>query len=460
MSIVWTIVTSATFKLGLILAALAVMVRYKVGIGRVLMASPLLAAVLFASRDLPGAFADEVTREDASFLVKTATLIALIALINFFGALLKETEKLPRLMAALLRLFKDTRVALAGMPMLIGLLPMPGGALLSAPMVEEVADAAEPEVSAENRALVNYLFRHTWEYFLPVYPAILMSVIIWGVSMSDIIARQLVLSFAAVAGALVFILRPIGPLRTKARPADEPAAGAPSRPGVGAIVTGVLPIAAVFGLWDALRALGTDGSPVLGAAGLIAWSQWGRVSLVVALLAVSAAVILHSGVRRRWVWEHVKTCLPFDMFLLMLGAMLFQAVTKSSGAVAAYGEGNRLVGGLAWELQQLQIPLALVLFVIPFVTGLLSGIAVFYVTVSFPILTGLIAVGGTYDGAATVLAFASGYAGVLLSPIHLCLLLTVQHFKANMGAVYRRLIAPAGFTVAVAFVLYFTSTRL
>ncbi len=79
---------------------------------------------------------------------------------------------------------------------------------------------------------------------------------------------------------------------------------------------------------------------------------------------------------------------------------------------------------------------------------------------AFPILAGLVAVGGGFDPAATVLAFAAGYAGVLLSPGHLCLLLTVEHFGAKMGVVYRRLFAPVGVMVAVAFVLYFTLTRL
>jgi len=458
MDIFWAILSSATLRLCLILAALAVMVRLKVKIGRVLMISPLLAAILFASRELPSAFYHEATRDNCTFIIKTATLIALIGLINFFGALLKETEKLPRLMAALLRMFKDTRIALAGMPVLIGMLPMPGGALLSAPMVEEVASSADREISPEDKALVNYLFRHTWEYFLPVYPAILMAVIIWGVSIADIISRQLVLTFAALAAALFFVLRPVGPLRTES--GSTTASDGETAAGLRQIVGGVLPIAGVFATWYALRAFGEDGPAFLGNARVIAWSQWGRVSLVVALVLVNAAVVLHSHVERRWVWEHIKTCLPMDMFLLMLGAMLFQAVTKSSGAVATYAEGGRLIGGLAWELQHLRIPLVLVVFFLPFISGILSGIAVFYVTVAFPILTGLIALGDGYDGAATVLAFASGYAGVLLSPVHLCLLLTVQHFGARMGAVYRRLIAPVSFTVAVAFVLYFTSTKL
>ncbi len=476
MALLWTIVSSSLLRLTVLLGLLALLVRLKVKIGRVLIAAPVLAAVLFASRDLPASFVHATTRDGGAFIVKTLTLLALIGLINFFGALLKETERLPRLMAALQSLFKDARIALAGMPALIGFLPMPGGALLSAPMVEEVAKAAPREISPEDKSLVNYLFRHIWEYFLPVYPAILMSVVIWRVGFGELALRQLVLTFAAIAGALIFVLRPIGPLVRETTPKngdtrDEqdthddhpvyPVHPSSSRwPHVKAVVVGVLPIAAMFALWYALRSFGADGPELMGRARFITWRPWGRVSLVVALVAVNAGVVLRATLSEGWVREHVRTALPFDMFLLMVGAMLFQAVMESSGAIARMDEAGRIVGGLAWELKKLKVPLVLVIFTLPFVAGILSGIAVFYVTVAFPILKELIGVGAGYDPAATTLAFAAGYAGVLLSPVHLCLLLTVQHFGARMGIVYRRLFAPVGVTVAVAFVLYFTTTRL
>lgn len=464
MDLFWAVVTSSLLRLIVLLGLLALLVRLKVKIGRVLISAPLLAAVLFAGRELPASFVRVTTRDGCEFIVKTVTLIALIALINFFGALLKETEKLPRLMAALQSLFKDARIALAGMPALIGFLPMPGGALLSAPMVEEVAKAAPREVSPEDKSLVNYLFRHVWEYFLPVYPAILISVEIWNVGFGEIAARQLVLSFGAIAGALVFVLRPIGPLvvpieEERSEAADEEsspkrAEAVSSWTHVGAVLAGLLPIAAMFAVWYALRALGP------GTLDLIGWKPWGRVSLVVSLVAVSATLVVRARLPEGWLREHVKTALPLDMFLLMLGAMMFQAVMESSGAVAHTDEAGKIVGGLAWELKKLKVPLVLVIFTLPFVAGILSGMAVFYVTVAFPILKGLIAVGASLDSAATVLAFAAGYAGVMLSPVHLCILLTVEYFDARMGAVYRRLFAPMGVMVAVAFVLYFTTTKL
>jgi len=48
----------------------------------------------------------------------------------------------------------------------------------------------------------------------------------------------------------------------------------------------------------------------------------------------------------------------------------------------------------------------------------------------------------------------SGFAGVLVSPLHLCLLLSNSFFKASHAAVYR-LIAPAAAILLAAALVYF-----
>ncbi|MFA4910146.1 MAG: DUF401 family protein, partial [Desulfobacteria bacterium] len=42
-----------------------------------------------------------------------------------------------------------------------------------------------------------------------------------------------------------------------------------------------------------------------------------------------------------------------------------------------------------------------------------------------------------------MLSYASGYCGVILSPMHLCLILTKDYFKAGLNGVYRLLWLPA-----------------
>jgi hypothetical protein len=76
-----------------------------------------------------------------------------------------------------------------------------------------------------------------------------------------------------------------------------------------------------------------------------------------------------------------------------------------------------------------------------------TGLAIGFVGPSFPIVIGLIAgVTGTGLGtllSTTVLAYGSGYIGMMLSPVHVCLIVTNEHFRTQLMNSIARLLAPA-----------------
>jgi len=76
-------------------------------------------------------------------------------------------------------ILKDMRVVIALLPAMIGLMPLVGGALVSAPMVVEGSDLLK--LSPERRTFINYWFRHVWEYILPTYPALILAATLVGV---------------------------------------------------------------------------------------------------------------------------------------------------------------------------------------------------------------------------------------------------------------------------------------
>jgi hypothetical protein len=444
------VVTSALFRLLILLGGLALLVRLKLKIGRILLAAPFMAAGLFWSSRLPAGFWREVSKDGGAFFFETAALIGLIALIDVFGHVLKKTESLPRLMRALQALFADQRIALGGMPAVIGLLPMPGGAMVSAPAVKEMADASATPVSPEDRTLVNYWFRHTWEYIFPVYPAVVAAATIWNVDLVELASRQLVLTLATIAAGFGLVLTRVAPMRAPEPTPVDVEDGALVGPDPGklahawAIVKGLAPIAAVLVIWAGLRTLG----PAPSGYGLVDWKPWGKFSVLAALVPVIAALAIKGRLPARWIGERLRGCMPLDMLMLLIGAMVFQKVMAASGAVA----------GVAAELEG--APLFVVIFTLPFVTGLLTGVAVAFVLVGFPLVAGVVMAGGHADPAATTLAYAAGYAGIMLSPVHICLVLTREYFGASLGVVYRRLALPVAAVVGVAFVVYFTRTRL
>jgi hypothetical protein len=57
-----------------------------------------------------------------------------------------------------------------------------------------------------------------------------------------------------------------------------------------------------------------------------------------------------------------------------------------------------------------------------------------------------------------MLALASGFAGVLLSPVHLCLLLSNAYFKTSLLPVYKHMKVPVAVLIGSAMI-YFSLLR-
>ena len=82
-----------------------------------------------------------------------------------------------------------------------------------------------------------------------------------------------------------------------------------------------------------------------------------------------------------------------------------------------------------------------VVAILPFVAGLVTGIAIGYAGPAFPLIVGIMEAEGSglTPMATLVLAFGFGYAGMMLSPVHLCLVLTKDYFATPYRGVYRHI---------------------
>jgi hypothetical protein len=78
---------------------------------------------------------------------------------------------------------------------------------------------------------------------------------------------------------------------------------------------------------------------------------------------------------------------------------------------------------------------------IPFLVGLMTGLTVAPPAISFPILIPLFK-DSPHFLSTMMLAYASGICGNMISPLHLCLVLTKNYFHADWGGIYRWLWLP------------------
>jgi hypothetical protein len=107
------------------------------------------------------------------------------------------------------------------------------------------------------------------------------------------------------------------------------------------------------------------------------------------------------------------------------------------------------------------VPLVLVVALLPLVAGLVTGIAIGFAGTAFPLVVGLMAgeANGLTPLATLVLAFGFGYAGMMLSPVHLCFVLTRNYFSAPFRGIYRQIAPCIGVLLGAAVVGFLLLSR-
>ena len=112
---------------------------------------------------------------------------------------------------------------------------------------------------------------------------------------------------------------------------------------------------------------------------------------------------------------------------------------------------------MAAELARLHVPILLIVAVLPFIAGMVTGLAVGFVGTSFPIV--LASVRALPDTGSilpyAMLAYAFGHLGQMCSPLHVCHVVSNQYFKTGFGPVYRRILPSVVVCALFAFAYFF-----
>ncbi|GAH59045.1 unnamed protein product, partial [marine sediment metagenome] len=105
------------------------------------------------------------------------------------------------------------RLAMHLVPAVIGLVPMPAGALVSAAALRDLAKRMG--LTPERVTFINYWFRHIWEYSLPVYPAIITTSVILSVQLSSVTMTLLPMTALAIAFGTISSYRMLKPNKSR-----------------------------------------------------------------------------------------------------------------------------------------------------------------------------------------------------------------------------------------------------
>ena len=352
----------------------------------------------------------------------TLELVGIIILVTFLGNLLKERGQLEQLMRSLESLIRLPRVSIIIPSTLIGLLPMPGGALLSAPMVDEPGDRMG--LSPETKTFLNYWFRHVWEYSWPLYPGVIIASGVLDVPIREIIIHLFPLTLAAIASGAIFGLTklPSGLATSSAQKQKSKTQ------------------------YHGLRDLLVSTWPILAVILLVIIF---KLEYIIALLIIIIVLVALGHLQSQKIGRALKRSLSLEMILLIVSLMIFKRILQSSGALVSITD----------FLGKMGISPLILLFGTPFLVGILTGMSVAFVGGTFPLLVPFITQSEPNFGY-VMLAYVGGFSGVLLSPVHLCLLFTTEYFRADFKKVYRLLFLPVSLVVLVALVILFLSKLL
>ena len=366
--------------LSLIISVFVILVlirKIKIGYS-VLIGTVLLSILTLGSRGIYEMF--------RSFLEISNAEIVAIVILAF--ALAQLMEKLGMLKGVSSSLSPLSGIEVALIPLLIGLLPMPGGALVSAVMISSLA--AKYQIDPERMTFINYWFRHIWVTVWPLYPNVIIASAVMETDFRHIVGATYPIALAAIISAIPFSR---GLLRK------------PGKPDFSELLVSF--------------------SPVILVAAL---SLLFRISLLISLLV---SILLLFSIKRDFksIPEVFKRSIDLEIIVLVFAVLAYRDLIVISGAARDFLNAVVSAG----------IPSYAAAFLLSFFVAFSTGIEMSYTSIALPLLTPFTGT-GDINQSFVLLIFAGGFAGVMLSPLHLCIVLSAKHFSAELRRVYHYMI--------------------
>lgn len=383
---------------------LGILVYKRVNLGITLNSTALLLAILSLDWQKIPTVIFETTVNPLTISLLIATF-GIMLLSQFY----KETKVINVLSESLNRIVNNSKLVVSTLPAIIGLLPVAGGALMSAPLVE--AETDKLGLKADKKTYVNVWFRHT---IFPVYPVsqvLILTAFLTGLTVTSIIIRQI-----PIVISMVIVGYLIGLWKTSTAKKKEN-----SKTSLG----------------SELKRFTITFSPIL--ATIVAVVGFSVDVSIAAFIGVAVLIIIAKPNLKVFT-KPFKNWAIYGITLAAYGAFLLRNVAEAIGISEVFGAfvANGSVDNL------------LLLITIPAVLAFFIGSPFGAVAISYSILEGII----SFTPKSAALLYISSYLGYVIAPTHLCLVLTADYFKCPLGKLYKYLIPSLTVSFATAILLY------
>ena len=303
---------------------------------------------------------------------------------------LRTSGALAGMVHALQKIFSSNRVTLAVMPAFLGLLPSLGGARFSAPIVEEASKGLE--LTNDHQSAINFWFRHIFEFSSPIIPGMIMACNIAGVAYSEFIMHLCWLTVLMFSVGWFVLIRPIKTDSIKENAGSQAADEQGWQD-----------------LWLSL-------SPVILTFVLVVFFNM-NASVGMGVVTAGLFLVLHFTKREVSLKEVVIGAIDMKMFFNVLCILYFIQILTVT----------QVLQEIVTAFQSSPLPVPVIIACVSFIIGVLTGMSQGHVAIIMPIIAAMQT--GSLNLAGVAMAF--GVAGQMLTPTHMCLVVTVDYFKAN-----------------------------
>ncbi len=387
-------------------AVIMVMIKKKVSLA-LAMASASLIVLVASGKSLPfmlNLFGSAIIDQN------TVDLALIVAIITALAALMNRYSFFDKMVAALGTMLRNDRLTLMIVPGLIGSMPMVGGAIVSAPIVDTLGERMN--LSGRKRSAANLIFRHSWYFVFPFMPTFILTARLAEVSIAELLWIQWPMAVAMLGAGYYFVLvRGKPPTAATTEPSFEDEGYS-------------TPMGAV-------RSFLLHSSPIL--LSLVLHLGFG-VHLALALMLGMALVVTilkyikqQAGFKVGSVPRQILRDIDYPIAGAMIGIMIFRASVNETTAIS----------DLMTTMVEAGLPLFIITAGLASIIGFISASHTSTVAVVIPVVAPIAMAMGKSALVYVMLAYCFAFIFYLISPLHLCQILTNRYFKVSFGEVAR-----------------------
>lgn len=375
----------------LAVGVLVLMLRFKINIGWIMLVSCVFI-IIAASMSIQQAATALYKGLVSKNTLGTILILFLVAMIE---NIMRKTGMLTQLAESIKGLFRGKLASAIIMPIILGMLPSAGGARFSCPMVAEVL---KEDVDALDKTYVNYWYRHVWLDGFVLYPGIILASRLTGFSGTSIFVHLLLFSVIYVLCGLIQARSLLPKKKASATHASQ-------------------------NRTLDFKTLCVSSFPIVMV--LLLYALLTKVTAFALEIACGITVLSLVLIKRYKVAELKKTLkesFNSKYVVIIAGVMVFSQFINTSG-IMTY---------VINAILQFNIPVVLIFVLLPFIGGYISGMSLSFVALVFPILIPLGLSGNIW---LVAFAYLSGFIGIMLSPVHICGIMSAEYFEVKYKAV-------------------------